>query len=190
MELDFPIIENKPLSIEVRKQGLTNWKNLVTYIQKLPYGRNKNRKDLFLVLKEKKGSCSSKHAFLKAIADEHEIESVKLVLAMYRMDATNTNIGETLKDADVSYIPEAHCYLKIAGERIDVTSTEASFKKIEKALLTEELITPDQVAIFKVNYHQEYLKNWIKMEQINSSFEEIWELREHCIQYLSRNISN
>ncbi|CAM1345617.1 hypothetical protein [Tenacibaculum amylolyticum] len=187
MNLDFFITAKKPLSTEVRGKGITNWKDLVLYIQKLPYGRNKSRNDLSLVLKEGKGSCSSKHAFLKAIADEHEIESVKLVLAMYRMNATNTNIGDTLKDSAVRYIPEAHCYLKIDGERIDITSIGASFDKIEKTLLSEELIRPDQVATFKVNYHQEYLKDWIEKEEINASFNEIWELRERCIQYLSEN---
>ena len=185
MNLDFPITADLPLSIVTRELGISNWKNLVSYIQELPYGRNKNRQDLSLVLKEKKGSCSSKHAFLKAVAQENKQDAVTLILAIYKMNGENTGIGSVIEATGLSYIPEAHCYLKIENERIDITSSSAAFDNLKEAILSEIEITPDQVATFKVAYHQEYLKNWIEEIQLNKTFEEVWKIRESCIQYLS-----
>ncbi|WP_299624683.1 hypothetical protein [uncultured Tenacibaculum sp.] len=185
MNLDFPITADLPLSIATRELGISNWKNLVSYIQKLPYGRNKNRQDLSLVLKEKKGSCSSKHGFLKAVAQENKQDAVTLILAIYKMNGENTGIGSVIETTGLSYIPEAHCYLKIENERIDITSSSAAFDNLKEVILSEIEITPDQVTTFKVAYHQEFLKNWIEEIQLNKTFEEVWEIRESCIQYLS-----
>ena len=101
------------------------------------------------------------------------------------MSETNTNIGTILTDNNISYIPEAHCYLKIDGETVDVTSKEADFEKIKSDLLEEIEIEPYQVADFKVNYHQTFIKNWLKESNATFSFEEIWKIREKCIQKLS-----
>ena len=49
------------------------FKELIDKIKNLPYGRNANRYDFTLVLSENKGTCSSKHAFLKDFADKNEI---------------------------------------------------------------------------------------------------------------------
>ncbi len=185
--MNFPITASKQLSKLTRELEIHNWGNLVNYVQKLPYGRNENRTDLSLVLKEKKGSCSSKHAFLREVAIENSQTNIQLVLAIYKMNAKNTNIGDVLEGSGLEYIPEAHCYLKINGERIDVTSNNASFKKIEKEIISEIIISPDQVADFKVKYHQDFIKTWILEKKIQKTFDEIWETREGCIQYLSEN---
>ncbi|MBL4664011.1 MAG: hypothetical protein JKY22_10775, partial [Flavobacteriaceae bacterium] len=50
---------------QIRELGIHDWQMLTKFIQNLPYGRNQNRIDFSLVLSERKGSCSSKHAFLK-----------------------------------------------------------------------------------------------------------------------------
>lgn len=171
----------------VKLLGIHSWNELLTFVQQLPYGRNSNRHDLSLVIKEQKGSCSSKHAFLKAIADENHINNIQLILGMYKMSSENTNIGNTISNANLNYIPEAHCYLKIDGVRTDVTSQNASFDKIKTVLLQELEIEPDQVAEFKVNYHKEFIQNWMLDEKINKSFQDVWEVRERCISYLSNN---
>jgi hypothetical protein len=38
---------------------------LIEKVKNIPYGRNSNRTDFSLVISENKGTCSSKHAFLK-----------------------------------------------------------------------------------------------------------------------------
>ena len=167
--------------------GITSWNQLLLFIQKLPYGRNENRYDLSLVLKEQKGSCSSKHALLKAIAEENNIPNIQLILGIYKMNHTNTNVGSIILNNNLAYIPEAHCYLKINNDYIDITSTNTNFDKIKNTILVELEITPNQVSEFKVEYHKKYIQNWIVENNIQKSFDEVWSIREQCIAYLSKS---
>ena len=45
-------------------------------------------------------------------------------------------------------------------------------------------IEPEQVNTFKVDYHKEYLHNWINENEIKMDFDRIWEIREQCIKKL------
>ncbi|TCI85597.1 hypothetical protein EYW44_16580 [Tenacibaculum sp. M341] len=161
--------------------------SLVSHVKNLPYGRNENREDLSLVIKEGKGSCSSKHAFLCEVARENAIDNIQLVLGVYKMTSANTNILHTEENFGLPYIPEAHCYLKINAERVDVTSETASFFNLKDAILYEEIILPSQVAAYKVDFHKKFIKNWVKEERITKTFEEVWSAREACIRYLSES---
>ena len=186
MIFDYKLSSNDDLTLSIKKYNIENWLQLADHIKSLPYGRNSNRKDPSLVWLDQKGTCSSKHAFLKWVADLNNIPNVELMLGMYKMNATNTpKIGNVLKDYQLDYIPEAHCYLKLNEERIDFTSINAQFGKIKNDILLETIINPDQVAKFKVDFHQVYLKDWIKTYQIPFSFDEIWKIREQCIINLS-----
>jgi hypothetical protein len=162
-----------------------NWQETLNFVKQIPYGRNANREDFSLVISENKGTCSSKHAYLKDFASKNNIPNIQLIIGIYKMNETNTNIGKILSDNTIDYIPEAHCYLKIDGKTVDVTSKDADFEKIKADLLEEIEIEPYQVADFKVNYHQKFIKNWINESNSAFSFEKIWEIREKCIQKLS-----
>ena len=185
--MNFKISSTKPLSTLCRDNGFLFWEDLVNHVQNLPYGRNSKRDDFSLVIKEKKGSCSSKHAFLAAVAKENNQTNIQLILAMYKMNSQNTNIGNSLENSGLTYIPEAHCYLKINDLRQDITSANSSLEKLKKDILSEEVITPEQVINFKIKYHQDFIKKWIVKENISLSFDKVWSLREKCIQYLSEN---
>lgn len=174
-----------PLTRLIKSSNVQSWDQLLSFVQNLPYGRNSNRTDLSLVISDRKGTCSSKHALLKKVADLNQIEHVELILGMYKMNATNTpGIGNGISQFDLDYIPEAHCYLKIDGKRIDLTSPTSNIERVETDLLSETSISPEQIAVFKVNYHQQYLKDWKRKSQLNYTFQEIWSLREKCIQNL------
>ncbi len=163
-----------------------NFKELIDKVKNLPYGRNANRYDFSLVLSENKGTCSSKHAFLKDFADKNEIENVKLYIGIFKMNETNTpKLGDLLSNNKIKYIPEAHCYLKINQVPVDVTTVDSFYDKIKQDIVEEIEITPNQVSDFKVTYHKAFLKNWIKETNQNNTFEEIWDLREQCIEKLS-----
>ena len=164
-----------------------NFETLIEKIKNIPYGRNANRYDFSLVLSENKGTCSSKHAFLKDFADKNEIENVKLYIGIFKMNETNTpKIGDLLSNNKIEYIPEAHCYLKINQVQVDVTTVDSFYDKIKQDIVEEIEITPNQVSDFKVTYHKAFLKNWIKETNQNNTFEEIWEIREQCISKLSQ----
>ncbi len=57
------------LTLLIKGKNIFTWNELTHFIRHLPYGRNSNRTDLSLVIKEQKGTCSSKHALLKEIAN-------------------------------------------------------------------------------------------------------------------------
>ena len=163
-----------------------NFETLIEKVKNIPYGRNANRYDFSLVLSENKGTCSSKHAFLKDFADKNEIENVKLYIGIFKMNETNTpKLGDLLSNNKIKYIPEAHCYLKINQVPVDVTTVDSFYDKIKQDIDEEIEITPNQVSDFKVSYHKAFLKNWIKETNQNNTFEEIWEIREQCISKLS-----
>ena len=162
-----------------------NFQETISFVKQIPYGRNSNREDLSLVISENKGTCSSKHAYLKDFAIKNKIPNVQLIIGIYRMNEKNTKIGTILSENNLEFIPEAHCYLKIDGKTVDITSKDTDFDKIKADLLKEIEIQPYQVADFKVNYHQNYLKNWLTETNSKFSFDEIWKIREICIQKLS-----
>ena len=175
------------LTVIINNNGIKTWEELIEFVKFLPYGRNSNRTDFELVLTEKKGSCSSKHGLLKKVADLNTIPNIKLILGIYKMNNSNTpNIGKVLIENAIDYIPEAHCYLKINGKRTDVTTFQSHFDKLRKDLVEELEIQPEQIAKFKVEYHKNFLKQWILENKIKIDFEKIWQIREQCIANLTR----
>jgi len=162
------------------------FESLIEKVKHIPYGRNSNREDFSLVITENKGTCSSKHAFLKNYADTHNIQNVKLFIGIFKMNEENTSkIIPMLSENNIDFIPEAHCYLKIDGIPLDVTTSESFYEKIKNDILEEIEIEPYQVVEFKVNYHKDFLKNWIKKTNQTKTFDEIWTIRENCIQKLA-----
>ena len=136
-----------------------NFEELIDKVKNLPYGRNTNRYDFSLVLSENKGTCSSKHAFLKDFADKNEIENVKLYIGIFKMNEVNTQkLGDLLTKNNIKYIPEAHCYLKINQIPVDVTTSDSFYDKIKHDIIEEIEIIPNQVSDFKVAYHKAFLK--------------------------------
>lgn len=172
---------------KILEKGILKWKDAVAFIQQLPYGRNSNRKDILLVLSEEQGTCSSKHELLKQLALENGLEHVKLYIGLYTMNAQNTpKIGSVLFETKLDYIPEAHCYLKINGAPLDVTTTNSNFNTIKNDILEELEIEPSQVSEFKVAMHQKFIKKWIRENNVPFTFAEVWDIRERCIENLSR----
>jgi hypothetical protein len=83
----------------------------------------------------------------------------------------------------LDYIPEAHNYLKINNQIFDCTTSHSSEINFKNDLIQEIEIQPEQVIQFKIDYHQNFLKNWC--QENNQNFDEIWKIREECISALS-----
>ena len=185
---NFNITADKQLSRRANKLGLYGSEALIHFIQKTPYGRTSNRSDVSLVFSENRGTCSSKHALIKAIATENNVTDLDLVIGMYKMSETNTaKIGNVLSENGLDYIPEAHCYLKYNNQQIDITTNNSDFEIIKNAIIEEIPIQPIQIGNFKVEYHKAFLRNWLEENSSPFSFEEIWTIREQCISNLSKN---
>lgn len=187
MEDDYRLTSTDKLTKLLINKKIYTWKALTSFIKLLPYGRNQNRTDLSLVIIENKGTCSSKHALLKEIANLNNIPNVSLILGLYKMHSLNTpKTKNILAKNFLDYIPEAHCYLKIDNVRVDFTSNNACFEKIKKDIICEQEITPQQVSFYKVNYHKKFLKQWLIENKLALNFEQLWYVREQCILSLSK----
>jgi len=184
---NFNLTQQSILSQELLHIGVSNFNDALTYVQNLPYGRNSNRSEYTLILKEHKGTCSTKHAFLAALANQENIPQVKLFMGIYKMCEENTEgVSAVLENYQLPYIPEAHCYLKINNNIVDVTRNSNNHISFEASLLYEEEIVSHQIVDYKVKRHQDYIKDWIVSESITYNFKTIWNIREACIQSISK----
>ncbi len=166
-------------------KGLTNLLQLVNYVRELPYSRNSVRGDLSLVFREDRGTCSSKHAVVAAIAEEQGWDFVQLILVMYEMTQSNTPmVKDVLAKHALALIPEAHCYLKINECAFDLTFIDADIGRIASSILEAKSILPGQIGQWKVNYHKAYLARWAAKTHPDQKWEALWEIREACIRAL------
>jgi len=182
---NFNLTSGGKLSDRLINKEITTFHKAVKYIHKLPYGRNTRPANYWTIIHEGRGTCTSKHAYLKALAEENDIYSIHLMMSIYMMNEGNTpGVGVILDSYNLEYIIEAHTCLCYDGDRYDYTFPNTINKPWEASLLSEESIDPDQIGEYKVNYHKSILKDWIKRDQIPFSLDEIWRIREECIAAL------
>lgn len=176
-----------PVGSRFRAVGVEDFREAAAYVRDLPYGRNSDRSDWGLVLAENRGTCSTKHAVLAALAREHGAD-VELRLGVYLMDGANTpGVADVLGSHGLAGLPEAHCYLAYRNERVDVTGSGAN--TIEE-FLREEAIEPGQIGAYKLEMHRQFLRAWAVERRLDP--ERVWIVREECIGALSglRGIQN
>ena len=179
------LISNDDLTNLIKQIGVFTFEALIEFVRQLPYGRTSDRSDLSLVIKEHRGTCSSKHALLKLIAEKNSILNVNLILCIFKMNQENTPaIKSIINQYGLNYIPEAHCYIEYQVEDIDVTFKNSDINHLKKDILLKENILPHQVIDYKIQFHKTYLQQWIDHYQINYSIDEIWQIREKCIEQL------
>jgi hypothetical protein len=185
--LNFNIDSSLPVSAGFRNCRITNFSDACSYVKSLPYKRNENKSDLLCVFKEACGTCSTKHALLKELASENGQYKVQLIIGIFKMNGNNTPaVKKTLAAWQIDYIPEAHNYLKNGEAIIDCTGNGFDPDNYIPDLLEEKEIDPMQITDFKVAWHQQFLRSWLKENPSVYSFEEIWKIREECILALSR----
>lgn len=185
---DFEIKPRGNISTCFLNRNMDTFSLAASYIQKLPYQRNKNKADLTTVFTDQHGTCSTKHAVLKQLAIENNRNDLQLALGIFKMNGLNTpKIGTTLQQYQLSYLPEAHNYLKFEDRILDYTFPNSSgAANFEQDLLDEIIIEPNQITDFKINVHKSYLQKWLAENFIPYNLDEIWTIREQCIQLLSK----
>jgi hypothetical protein len=170
--------------------GIETFHDAVEWIWKLPYGRNTDRTNYLLVPKEQRGACSTKHAFLAALAQEQGVD-LKLMVGIFLMDGINTpKISDILAQANLSALPEAHCYLRFGERRYDFTHFDQGSASCRMALeiLHEEEISPEQIGDHKISLHKKWIGHWLAQSpNLKMSSEKIWKIRETCIEGLSES---
>jgi len=187
---DAPLDTGGPDSEAFLRVGCGSYRSAARYLHQLPYGRNAERADFRLVLAERRGTCSTKQALLAAVALEQKLP-VSLTIGIYDMAEANTpGVGSVLSARGLESIPEAHCYLRYAGRRVDITRSGVSPHAPIDYLHQEWTIEPAQIGEHKVALHQQYLHGWLRERPaLRFSFEEIWRIREACIAALGAAVS-
>jgi hypothetical protein len=169
--------------------GLRDYREAARFVSCVPYGRNAAVDDPPIVMREGRGTCSTKHALLRRLAIDQGID-VALVIGIYEMHERNTpGIGPILNKYALAMLPEAHCYLRFRGNRIDVTrEVGANPPEFVARFLHEEDIMPEQIGGYKTTLHRNFLQRWLTETGpvAGRDIEEIWRIREECIAALSR----
>ncbi len=166
--------------------NLEDYRSAAYYLRGLAYGRNSSRTDPLAVLREQRGTCSTKHALLARLAAEQQLP-IRLMIGIYEMSERNTpGVGRVLEKYGLACVPEAHCYLMYNDNRIDITRAVDGAEPIAK-FLHEEVISPDQIADYKVSVHHHFLRNWIGTAATSRamSLDAAWKIREECIAALA-----
>jgi hypothetical protein len=182
-----PVKHRGPVSAAFLGLRIDDFRRAGQCVRDLPYGRNAATSDILAVLNERKGTCSTKHALLKALASEQGLP-IRLMLGIYEMNARNTpGIGLVLEEYHLLCIPEAHCYLVHQGRRIDVTrNLDDQESEPISAFLVEEEITTEQIGEYKRRWHQAFMRKWLdRRNLLDLDVVQLWRIREECIAALS-----
>lgn len=188
--INLPNFKIQPLgeiSNEFLAREIYNFNEATNFVANLSYGRNKDKNDLKTIFTDNSGTCSTKHALLKKLADENGFSEIKLILGIFKMNSENTiEISKTLNKNNLEYIPEAHNYLKFKNQIFDFTKANSKPSDFENDLIEEIEILPSQISNYKIQLHKNHLQNWLnKNIEIEFTLNEIWKIREQCIQDLS-----
>ncbi len=181
LRFDFELSDG-PLSRLANDLGLRRFSEVAEAIRALPYGRVRDAGDVAAALKERKGTCSAKHRFLAALAHECGRTEVTLMVGLYEMSEENTpGVGAVL--GELRAIPEAHCYLAVAGERFDFTGLAGGAASPLDSLLEERAVSPVDLPATKLAYHRRAMDPWARARGL--SLDAAWDLRERCIASLA-----
>lgn len=188
-QIDFDIKSKGRISTSFMDRNILTFKQASLFVRQLPYRRNTDKNNLTTVFTDYCGTCSTKHALLKELSVENKFEELKLIVGLIRMNKNNTPaIASTLLQNNLEYIPEAHCYLKYQDLILDLTKVNSMPSDFLNDLIDEIEILPDQITDYKVNYHKNYLAAWLhNHKQLNYTLEEIWSIREQCIEDLAKS---
>lgn len=182
--LDFELGDTS-ICRDAKRLGLRSFMGLAEYVRELPYRRTEDS-DADAVLAEGCGTCSSKHRLLAVVAHESGHTNIRLTVGIYEMSERNTpGVGGILYAAALPFIPEAHCYLTIAEQRLDFTGLSAGEAPVFDSLTAERFTEPDELSTVKRAFHCAYLRDWARIRGL--SLDRVWRVRESCIAALSAN---
>ena len=187
--LDFPIQNSGTLSAHVLSLGFKRFLSFAEHVRTLSYGRIADSHDVLAVIREQKGTCSSKHLLLASLAHECGHPDIRLTVGIYQMSEDNTpGVGPALGRAGLKCIPEAHCYLKYKGSRYDFTGLEKGKSSPFDTISLEQYVNPVDLAEVKNTLHRQEIEKFAS--RLGLAPGAVWEIREDCIKVLSEKWKN
>lgn len=181
--LCFELSDTSWFTRQIRSGGIERFDALCAVVAAAPYGRVNDQNDPLAVLVENRGTCSTKHRLLAAVAQASDRPDIRLIVGIYRMSEANTpGVEAVLTAAGLPYILEAHCYLESENQRFDFTGLRAGSASVFSALVSEHNVPVESLAQEKAVLHRAALNAWAP--GFGLSFEQAWSIREACIAAL------
>jgi len=152
---DAEIKSGGELSRKFLELGIKSFKQACEYVNIIEYGYNSNYDDKLIFFKEKKGTCTSKHAVIAGLAEELNIPLYKHVGVYKFAEEISTGANEILKKYKIPYVPMVHCFLVYRNLRFDLTEGNCNGKNTAiNELIYEEKVDPfisgkDEYLLFK-----------------------------------------
>lgn len=175
-----PLRPATPLGARLAALGVGDLRAAARWVAALPYGRNADRADYRLVLAERRGTCSTKHALVAACAAEVGAP-VELRWGVFAMrEATTPGVGAVLAAAGLAAVPEMHCWLAVGGRELDLTWPGRVTPP--PPMLWSEATQPDRIGAPKVARHRDAVAEWAAARGLKA--DAVWEAREACIAAL------
>ena len=150
-----------------------------------------NYEDKMIFFKEKKGSCTSKHAVIAGLAQELNIPLYKHVCVYKFTEEITTGVNEILNKYGIPYVPMAHCFLVYEKFKFDLTEGNNNGKKkpIDEYIHSERVDSfisrKDEYLLFKKVIKDSVLPS-IEMKGIRERT--ILKAREEAILLLKENV--
>jgi hypothetical protein len=138
---DKPVFGGDIVSDRFLSLGINRFIDACRYIHTVPYGYNSNRDDPMILFKENKGTCTTKHAVIAALAKEMNLP-IKKNIGIYALtEEIVTGTNEILAKFNLPYVPMIHCYLVYGEYRVDLSegNNNGKNRSIEDFLYTEEV---------------------------------------------------
>ena len=178
-----PLRPGSPMGAAILAMGFPTFEGLASHVRALPYARTTWPDDPMAVMREGRGTCSSKHQLLATVAQECGHPEVVLTVGVYEMTEANTpGVGAVLQAASYASIPEAHCYLTVDHQRWDFTGLPKGTESPFQALIEEHCLLPGELSARMGKLHLGALGRWA--ERAGVSPIEAWAVREACIAAL------
>jgi hypothetical protein len=188
---DKRITGGKTVSDMFLNLGVESFIPACRYVQALPYGYNTDRDDLMILFKENKGTCTTKHAVIAALAEELDLPIVKNVGIYAMTEEIVTGTNEILDKHKLPYVPMIHCFLVYGRYRVDLSEDNDNGKKrsIEEFLFTQK-VEPNISAKEEYLLYRKALKDHVlkKMEMLGVDIRRILHAREEGLKLLKHNI--
>ena len=129
------------ISETFRSLGISRFLDACRFVHELPYGYNSDRDAPMILFKERKGTCTTKHATIANLAEELSL-SINRGVGIYAMtEALVTGTERILADYKLPYVPMIHCYLEYEGRKVDLTEGNRNGKNrpIDEFLFTRQV---------------------------------------------------
>ena len=138
---DPELVGNGAVSQKFRALGVRRFLGACRFVHELPYGYNSDRDAPMILFKEMKGSCTTKHATIAALAEEHSLPITRGVGIYAMTEALVTGCSRILAEYRIPYVPMIHCYLEFEGRKVDLTEGNRNGKNrpIDEFLFTQKV---------------------------------------------------